>query len=119
MAGGLTAWETTGVFVVDDLVDWLIGWLANAGYQKLITRLRGSDQARALKVVATVAVRATVREIGLSDGEEAERLAGQINKAFGKRDPVALPQDNPRCWKRCRPGSPGNCLFRMMRGRQL
>jgi hypothetical protein len=87
--------ETTGVFVVDDLVGWLIGRLADAGYKKLTTLLRGSDQARALKQAVTAAVQATVGEIGPSDGEEAERVAEQINKAFRRREPVPLPPGQP------------------------
>ena len=40
--------ETAGVFVVDDLVNWLVERLADAGYQELKTLVGGSDQARAL-----------------------------------------------------------------------
>ena len=47
--GGPANCENTGVFIVDDLVSWLIGRLADAGYQRLATRVFGSDQARALK----------------------------------------------------------------------
>jgi hypothetical protein len=36
------------VFVVDDLLGWLIGRLAGAGYQGLGTLVRGSDQVGAL-----------------------------------------------------------------------
>ena len=86
---------TTGVFVVDDLVGWLIGRLADAGYQKLSTLLRGSDQDRALKAAVTAAVQATVGEIGPFDREEAERVAEQINKAFRRREPVPLPPGQP------------------------
>ena len=83
------------MFVVDDLVGWLIGRLADAGYQKLATLVRGSDQARALKKAVTAAVQATVREIGPSGGEEADRAAEQINKAFRRREPVPLPPGQP------------------------
>jgi hypothetical protein len=79
------------VFVVDDLAGWLIGRLADAGYLKLITLMRGSDQARALKPAVTAAVQATVAQIGPPGGEEADRIAEQINKAFRRRDPVPLP----------------------------
>jgi len=34
-------------FVVNDLVGWLIGLLAEAGRKKLITLVLGSDQERA------------------------------------------------------------------------
>ena len=36
------------VFVVDDLVAWLIGRLADAGLKKLTTLVLGTDQQRAL-----------------------------------------------------------------------
>jgi hypothetical protein len=83
------------VFVVDDLVGWLIGRLADAGYQKLTTLLRGSDQARALKQAVAAAVQATVGEIGPSGGEEAEWVAEQITKAFRRREPVPLSPGQP------------------------
>jgi hypothetical protein len=93
--GGPGGWDTGGVFVVDDLVGWLVGRLADAGYQKLTTLLRGSDQARALNQAVTAAVQATVGEIGPAGGEEADRVAEQINKAFRRRDPVPLPSGQP------------------------
>ena len=83
------------MFVVDNLVSWLIGRLADAGYQKLSTWLHGSDQARALKGAVAAAVQATVDELGPSDGDEANRVAEQINKAFRRRDPVPLPTGQP------------------------
>jgi hypothetical protein len=107
------------VFVVDDLVGWLITRLADAGYKKLITRLRGSDQQRALKEAVTAAVQVTVREIGLSGGEEADRAAEQINKAFRGREPVLCRRDRTHCWRRCRPGSRRSCLLLTMRGSRL
>ena len=83
-------WETTGVFVVDDLVAWLIGRLADAGYQKLITKLHGSDQDRALRKAVTATVQATADEISPSDKEQAGQLAELISSAFGKSAPVKL-----------------------------
>jgi len=62
-------------FVVDDLLGWLIGRLADAGYRKLTTLVLGSPEERALKEAVTAAVQATVGEIDPSDGEEAERVA--------------------------------------------
>ena len=90
MPGGPAGWETAGVFVVDDLVGWLVGRVADAGYQKLTTLLRGSDQVRALKQAVTAAVKGMVGELGFFGGE-ADLVAGQINRAFGRRDPVPLP----------------------------
>jgi hypothetical protein len=83
------------VFGVDNLVGWLIGRLLDAGYQKLATRVRGSDQARALRKAVEAAVQATVAEIGLSDPVEAEQAAEQINKAFRHRVPIPLPPGQP------------------------
>jgi len=87
--------ETAGVFVVDDLVNWLVERLADAGYQKLKTLVGGSDQARALKKAVRAAVQATVGEIGPIGGAEADRAADQINRAFRRRDPVPLPPGQP------------------------
>jgi hypothetical protein len=84
--------ETAGVFVVDDLVGWLVGRVADAGYQKLTTRLHGSDQPRALKQAVTAAVQGTVAALGFSGGE-ADRVAEQINRSFGRRVPVPMPPE--------------------------
>ena len=83
------------MFGVDNLVGWLIGRLLDAGYQKLATRVRGSDQARALRKAVEAAVQATVAEIGLSDPVEAEQAAEQINTAFRHREPIPLPPGQP------------------------
>ena len=83
------------MFVVDDLVNWLVERLADAGYQKLKTLVGGSDQARALKKAVRAAVQATVGEIGPFGGAEADRAADQINRAFRRRDPVPLPPGQP------------------------
>jgi hypothetical protein len=77
------------VFFVDDLVSWLVGQLADAGYQKVSTRLFGSEQDRALKKAVTAAVLATAAEFSPSDEEEVGRLAARISGAFGKT--VQLP----------------------------
>jgi hypothetical protein len=37
------------VFVVDDLLAWLVGLVAEAGRKKLVTRVLGTDQERALR----------------------------------------------------------------------
>ena len=74
----------------DDLLGWLVGRVADADYQKLLTRFRGSDRDsdRALKPALETAVKAT-HEICPADSEQADRVAGQINKAFGhKRVPL-------------------------------
>jgi Tetratricopeptide repeat len=78
------------VFVADDLVSWLVGRLADAGYKKLSTALRGSEQDRALKQAATAAVQATAIEISPSDDERAGRFAVLMSEAFGRRVRVSL-----------------------------
>ena len=37
------------MFVVDDLLGWLVGLVADAGRKKLVTLLWGTDQERALR----------------------------------------------------------------------
>ena len=78
------------MFIVDDLVSWLIGRLADAGDQRLSTRVRGSDQERALKRAAAAAVQATADEISPSDQNQADQLAKQISRAFGKAAPAEV-----------------------------
>ena len=48
------------VFVVDDLLGWLVGLLADAGRKKLVTRVLGTDQERALRRL----LRPPLRQIG-------------------------------------------------------
>ena len=78
------------MFVVDDLVAWLIGRLADAGYQKLTTLVRGSPQERALKQAVKSAVQATADEISPIDNEQAGQLAQLISGAFSKPLPATL-----------------------------
>lgn len=78
------------MLVVDDLVGWLVGRLADAGYNRLSTRLRGSEQDRALKRAVTVAVEATAADISRFDDKQAADFAARISGAFGKRVPAAL-----------------------------
>jgi hypothetical protein len=74
------------VFVADDLVAWLIGRLADAGFKKLTTLVRGTDQQRALRQAAAAAIERTAEELAPSGGEQADQLAEAIGKAF--RDPA-------------------------------
>jgi hypothetical protein len=69
--------KTAGVmFVADDLVAWLIGLLADAGFKKLTTLVRGTDQQRALRQAAAAAVERTAEQLALPGGGQAEQLAG-------------------------------------------
>jgi hypothetical protein len=74
------------MFVADDLVAWLIGLLADAGFKKLTTLVRGTDQQRALRQAAAAAVERTAEQLALPGGGQAEQLAGAIGRVF--RDPA-------------------------------
>jgi hypothetical protein len=80
-------WETAGVvFVADALGGWLVGQLADAGRKKLTELVLGSEQERALRRAADVAVWATAEEVSPSGGEQAGQVAMVISEVF--RDPV-------------------------------
>ena len=57
------------MFVVDDLLAWLVGLVADAGRKKLVTLVLGSDQERALRKVAEAAVELTAVELAPASGE--------------------------------------------------
>lgn len=95
------------MFVVDDLVSWLVGRLADAGYQKVSTRLRGSEQDRALKQAVMGAVQATAAEISPSDEEQGGQLADLISRAFGERVRIRPPPGQLTCLEALRAGIAG------------
>jgi hypothetical protein len=74
------------VFVADALGGWLVGQLADAGRKKLTELVLGSEQERALRRAADVAVWATAEEVSASGGEQAGQVAMVISEVF--RDPV-------------------------------
>jgi hypothetical protein len=74
------------VFVADDLAAWLIGRLADAGFQKLTTLVLGTEQQRALRQAAAAAVERTAEQLASSGDEQAEQLARAIGRVF--RDPA-------------------------------
>ena len=74
------------VFVADALGGWLVGQLADAGRKKLTELVLGSEQERALRRAADVAVWATAEEMSPSGGEQAGQVAMVISEVF--RDPV-------------------------------
>ena len=79
------------VFVADALGGWLVGQLADAGRRKLTELVLGSEQERALRRAADVAVWATAEEMSPSGGEQAAMV---ISEVF--RDPVpAAPLAGP------------------------
>jgi hypothetical protein len=80
-------WPETAsvVFVADDLGAWLVGLLADAGRKRLTVLVLGSDQERALRKAATVAVEETAAEMSPSV-EQAGQLAMVISEVF--REPM-------------------------------
>ena len=77
------------VFVVDDLLGWLVGLVADAGRKKLVTLVLGTDQERALRRAAAAAVEATAAQLTRSPGQ-ADQLATVVGEAFRGRRGVAL-----------------------------
>jgi hypothetical protein len=77
------------VFVVDDLLGWLVGLVADAGRKKLVTLVLGTDQERALRKAAEAAVEATAVQLTPSAGQ-ADQLATVVGEAFRGRRGVAL-----------------------------
>jgi Tetratricopeptide repeat len=77
------------VFVVDDLLAWLVGLVADAGRKKLITRVLGTDQARALRPAVEAAVEAAAAQLAPS-AEQFEQLVMVIGEVFRGPPRVAL-----------------------------
>jgi len=77
------------VFVADDLGAWLVEVLADGGRRKLTELVLGTDQERALRSAATVAVRLTAAELVSDDDVRAEQLAMVISEVFGEPLPGA------------------------------
>jgi hypothetical protein len=77
------------VMVVDDLLAWLDGLVADAGRMKLITKVLGTDQQRALRSAVETAVGATAARLAPS-GERAEQLAMTVGERFRDAPKVAL-----------------------------
>jgi hypothetical protein len=76
-------------FIVDDLLAWLVGLLADAGRKKLITLVLGTDQERALRPAVRAAVEASAAQL-TSSGEQAEQLAMAVGEVFRHPPKVAL-----------------------------
>ena len=75
------------MFVVDDLVAWLIGTLADEGLTQLTNLTFGDPLERALSAAIRRAVGTTTTELCPDDSERADDLADLINKRFKKRKP--------------------------------
>jgi hypothetical protein len=76
-------------FIVDDLVAWLVGLLADAGRKKLTKLILGDEQTRALRPAAAVALRFTAAELCPGDAKRAEELAIMIEPLFKTPGPGA------------------------------
>ena len=75
------------MFVADALGAWLVGLLADAGRRRLTRLVLGSDQERALRQAATVAIESTAAELAPSGGGRAGELAMVVSEVF--REPLA------------------------------
>jgi hypothetical protein len=81
--------KNADVFVVDDLLGWLVGLAADAGRKKLVTLVLGTDQERALRPAVEAAVAATAAQLAPSKGQ-ADQLATAIGEVFHGAPKVAL-----------------------------
>ena len=74
------------VFGVDALTSWLIGLVADAGRKRVTIWVLGSDQERALRQAAALAVQRTAEDLQPNSGDPVAHLAMVVNEVF--RDPV-------------------------------
>jgi hypothetical protein len=81
-------WQTADV-VFDNLGEWLIGQLADAGRQSLTRPALGHELKRALEQATAAAVRATAEEMSPSGSVSADQVAMVISDAFRYPVPVA------------------------------
>lgn len=70
------------MLIVDDLVTWLVGLLADAGRKKLTRFVSGSEQEQALRSAVTAAVELTAGEVRPDDEGMAEDVSRVINQVF-------------------------------------
>jgi tetratricopeptide (TPR) repeat protein len=80
------------VFVADDLTAWLVSLLADAGRKKLVAFVLGTEQDRALRRAATVAVERTAQDL-CHDEDQTQQLAlviGQVFDVPASREPSDL-----------------------------
>jgi tetratricopeptide (TPR) repeat protein len=72
------------VFVADDFAAWCVEQLADAGRRRLVTLIRGTDQEKALREAARVAVQRTAEQLRPGIEGSAEELAMVIGQVFGE-----------------------------------
>ena len=68
---------------------WLVGLVADTGRKRLISRMLGTDQERALRPAVEAAVAATAAQLA-APGEQAGQLAMAIGEVFRDAPKVAL-----------------------------
>jgi tetratricopeptide (TPR) repeat protein len=73
--------------VVGDFVAWAVGAIAQAGLGALTTKMLGTEQDRALRKAAKVAIQATARELTQGDENRSAKLEAQITKVFAAPGP--------------------------------
>lgn len=78
------------MFVADDLGAWLVGLLADAGRRRLVSWVLGTEQERALRQAATVAVQRTAAELCPNDDKQAGQLAIVISEVFTAPEEASL-----------------------------
>jgi hypothetical protein len=95
------------VFVADDLAEWLVGALADAGSKKLADLVQGTDQERALRAAATAAIQCTAAELSSGDDKRAAELAMVVGhgttdprsrRASGRKSTTDNPAMPPLMW---------------------
>jgi tetratricopeptide (TPR) repeat protein len=75
------------LFIAQAFGDWLVGYLVEAGGQRLSRWLRGGEQQRAVQDAATAAIAATARQLrplpaATDDPRGADHLARVIDQVF-------------------------------------
>src|SRR5260370_17299471 len=74
-------WETADmVLFADTFASWLIGQVADAGRKGLATWVLGSDQERALRKAAAVAVQRTADDLRPAPCEHATQIAMLVDR---------------------------------------
>jgi tetratricopeptide (TPR) repeat protein len=82
------------VLLAGSFASWMLGQVADAGRKRLSVWVLGTDQERALRRVADVAVQRTARELCPEDIEQAAAMAMVINQLFSDPVPPEAPPED-------------------------
>jgi hypothetical protein len=83
--GRLQGWKIAGMVPGADMfASWLLGQVADAGRKRLTTWVLGSDQERALRPAAVVAIQRMAVELRPEDDEQAKQIAMVVDEVFGQ-----------------------------------